>query len=726
MIKHGIWSKQMNAWKSLAILVYLMPLILAGCVDDSPVKYNNYTINNINPPVDRSVSTDEKKVHIGHDLPVNVSINADYDEKNVPIQFYLLHVNDVSEVEKGIGKVGDIRMYYIDRTDFTTITQVSAGTHSYGLVINIPSEDAKDVLTGDFKVGPFYVVAEVNKNEDAEIDAFEVYRKFKERLNPDNVITVTSNYLKKPDLSIESLSFTGGVDEPNDVLVFYNLYLKNLPGGENLPTFYVAPSQTDRTFTGTAQVRSSASDALNVPIRFSIENEDGSISVPLEIFDKGMGGYVDMFYIPILKANTTERITVGLRIPEDKGEINYFSPTNYDNFASELNKADYPLSQIRHGMAKEGYRTYNWKIVAEVNPGGTITESRFIEPRDAGEYTEADYYENGDEYSASNQTPQISKNNNTKTESITLALERLEVQANQGIKAYPYSALEPPDDDYRSLVIFWDGIGFNVGGSAFGAAANVHEGMLFYNYSLYSLGVDVHGTIFGKTLYLVNSYLNAESHPFDPLKSGFAFHIEGGGKTVLSESGQGFSENNWELPVLLFSAEYEKEYWYLCFKFKLIAGIQSYFTPGINLNVVADGSLFVQKYATLTGSVYADASASIAGLATIGLYTFIDVITLELLQNTYTVTQFDEVNFPGKIKGSLNRNVGLYIIGPKGYLDIYFEIDFVVFSKRFSKQLFSFSSFRIPLLEEDFKGSGESTTWIQVDDASMIKYNTPE
>jgi hypothetical protein len=142
--------------------------------------------------------------------------------------------------------------------------------------------------------------------------------------------------------------------------------------------------------------------------------------------------------------------------------------------------------------------------------------------------------------------------------------------------------------------------------------------------------------------------------------------------------------------------------------------------------VVADGSLFVQKYATLTGSVYADASASIAGLATIGLYTFIDVITLELLQNTYTVTQFDEVNFPGKIKGSLNRNVGLYIIGPKGYLDIYFEIDFVVFSKRFSKQLFSFSSFRIPLLEEDFKGSGESTTWIQVDDASMIKYNTPE
>ncbi len=743
----------MNHLRILAIAFFLISVFsVLGCIDDDPVKYNVYAVMTITTPVDRQGSASEKKVHIGHDMPVNVTLTAAYAEVNVPIQFYMLHVDDVDEVENGIGLVSDIRMYFCERTPNTTIDLLQPGTHTYGLIVNIPSEDSKDELTGDFKTGEFYIVAEVNKFEDAELDAYAVYQKFRGSLGDDNKIVITSDYMKKPDLSVENMHFTGSEDEPNDVLVWYNVSLENLPGIENSSlseeqrVIIIEPSMTDRTFTGTVEVRSSASDALNVPIVFWITNDasdignsDGDVDVLLDIYDKSMGGYVDKYYIPILKANTTERITLGLRIPEEHGDINYFSdyeawPADPDTACGDSGCSPgdsytdcYPLSAIRHALGKKEYGDHTFHIVAEVNPGGEVTETRFITSHaNNDEYTENDYYESGDVYDTGNTSPSITKDNNEKSEGITFTLEEIEVEPNEGIKAYPYCKLDPPDEDYRSLVIFWDGFALSVGGSKFGASAEMHEGMFFYNYSLYSLGVDVHGTVFNNSLYLINTYLNAESHPFEELRSGFEFHVEGGQKVVLSEAGSGFSANTWEYPILLWSKEKSMEKWVYCFKFKLTAGVETWLTPGVNLNINVDGSLVVDKYANLRASVYADASASIAGLATVGLYTYIDVLTLELIQSCYTTTQYDEVNWPGRVKGTLNRDVGLYLVGPKGYLDIYFEIDFIFFSKRWSKQLFSFSSFRVPLLEVDFAGSGEYTNWMRVHDAGLIDYSVPQ
>ena len=82
----------------------------------------------------------------------------------------------------------------------------------------------------------------------------------------------------------------------------------------------------------------------------------------------------------------------------------------------------------------------------------------------------------------------------------------------------------------------------------------------------------------------------------------------------------------------------------------------------------------------------------------------------------HALPEQDQINFPNTIRGSLNRDAGVYLIGPKGYIDIYFEIDFIFFSKRWSKEIFSFSSFRIPLLEFDFAGSGSMTYWNDVED----------
>ena len=286
--------------------------------------------------------------------------------------------------------------------------------------------------------------------------------------------------------------------------------------------------------------------------------------------------------------------------------------------------------------------------------------------------------------------------------------------------------MDPPDEDYRSLVIFWDGLEFNVGGDMFGANAEAHEGMFFYNYSLYSLGVHVSGTVFKKTMYLVNTHLNAESHPYNKDESGFEFHIEGAQNVILSEAGEGFSNETWEYPILIWGKEISTTQWYYCFKFTLTAGIETWFTPGVNLDVNIDGSLTVEKYASLRGSVYADASASIAGLATVGLYTYLDVITLSFIQSCYTTTEYDDVNYPGRVKGTLNREVGLYLIGPKGYIDLYFEINFILFSKRWSKEIFRFSSFKIPLLEMDFSGSGEYTNWIRVEDSELLPLDTSD
>ncbi|MBN2041636.1 MAG: hypothetical protein JW864_16490 [Spirochaetes bacterium] len=732
----------MKKIKILLLLITAIAFSITGCIDDDPVEYNSYDISYINPPVDKVPSGGEtvKKVYIGHDLPVNVTITAEYNETDVPLQVYLLNVNDVEEYESGVGYASDMRMYYCNRTPNTTVDQLLTGTNTYGIIINVPAEDSKDELTNDYKTGYYYVLAEVNKDEQAETDAYTVYKKFKSNLDAENIIFVASDHIKKPDLSVESMSFTGGSDNPDDVLVWYNVDLTGLPGisesglDEDEMIIIVKPSDRDRTFTGTVEVKSSSADALNVPIKFYIAQEGVAFAdlatqaVELDIYDKTMNGWVQEYYIPLLKANTTEKITLGLRIPGDPdGDDSSF--TEYDTHLNP-SLSTHPLGYLRHLMGKTDYGDHGFVMWAVVNPGGSVTESRFIEPDEINpnrEYTEGDYYQDGDANPL---------DNNHESEGLTFTLEKVEVDPNDGIKTYPYCKMTPadvdnpdatdPEDDpwYRTIAIFWDGFEFNVGNNDFGANAEAHEGMFFYNYSLYSLGVHISGTVFNNTMYLVNTHLNAQSHPYNESDSGFELHVEGFNKVILSEAGAGFSENRWEYPILIWGKEISKSYWVYCFKFTLTAGIETWFTPGLDVNVNLDGSLQVDKTAQLRGAAYADASASIAGLASVGLYTYMDVITIDLIQSCYTDTVVDTEN--NKVRGSVNREVGVYLTGPKGYLDIYFEIDFVFFSKRWSKELFSYSSFRIPMLEMDFltftaddNYNLTHTNWIGMDDADI-------
>ncbi|MDY6970389.1 MAG: hypothetical protein SVR08_17285, partial [Spirochaetota bacterium] len=66
----------------IPIILLFVIFSISGCIDDSAVEYNEYSIDNITPPVDKQGAELEKKVHIGHDLPVNISLTATYDEEN--------------------------------------------------------------------------------------------------------------------------------------------------------------------------------------------------------------------------------------------------------------------------------------------------------------------------------------------------------------------------------------------------------------------------------------------------------------------------------------------------------------------------------------------------------------------------------------------------------------------------------------------------------------------
>ena len=511
-----------HTFKSILYLLIFLSLALTACLDDSAVSYNEYSISSITTPVDdlsSKAASSDKKVYIGHSLPVNVELTAKYDEDDIPIQFYLLNVDDVNDVDDGIAFIEDMRMYYCYQSSLTTIDHIEEGTNKYGLVINVPADQSKDEFTGDFKVGTYYVVAEVDKNQRSEINPYIIYTKYKDILDESNTISIATDYMKKPDLSVEGLFFTGEQDYPNDVVTFYNLDLSELPGAENagLELMYIKPSIADRTFSGTVHVRSSSSDALNVPISFYLESEDGEVTVPLEIYDRSMEGYVEDYYIKILRKNTTERISLRLRIPDDIGNLDYFSESNYDNWESETQKEDYPLSALRHKIDKEDYGDHTFKIKAVVNEDGSVKETRFIIPNsDNSEYNEDDFIEDGNENGASTLA------NNTKTENLILSLEKIDVEPNEGVVFYPYSKLDPPDPDYKNLVIFWLGLGENIGDDLFGGILEVHGGMFFRNYSFFSMGYEA-------TLHIskyemgAQLYLNAESHPFDGDESFYDF-----------------------------------------------------------------------------------------------------------------------------------------------------------------------------------------------------------
>ncbi|MCP4129849.1 MAG: hypothetical protein GY754_02420, partial [bacterium] len=660
----------------------------------------------------------DRKVHIGHDLPINLELTAEYAEDDVPIQVYLLNINDIEEVQSGIGDISDIRMYYIERTSFTTLDSISAGTGTYYLTINIPANDGRDVLTGDYKTGTFCVVGEVNKGGEAEIDAYEVYKKFQDRLEDttyreENTILVTTEYMSKPDLSIEEMNFTGGSEEAQDVITFLDLDLSNLPGADQFTIdvpgfemenplatpFHIVPSEPERTFMGNIHVRSSSNDALNVPITFELNSNDSNvsptISIPLEIYDSDIGGWVTTYYIPLMKANVTERVNLALRIPDD-GDWDTEEDVGEDPDAMAIRE--------RIGDVGDVYGTYTFQIEGEINPGGAVTEARFMASQD-GEYDP-----DGNNSTAAN---------NTYTESIIINIEKMEVEPNEGIKLYPYDKISSsPTDDDKQLVIFWDGFGFNVGDGDFGAIAQIHEGCLFRNFSLYSLGASAEGTIFGNTTVLIDAYLNAICTPRTATKTAFDFYVEANDKVYFSDFGLGFSENDWNYPITLFSQDFEKEMWYSVFRFKIVAGIDIIFTPGVRLDLNSDGSLCMGKYMALLASADVDASVSVGGVATVGVYTYCDVMNLEIVQNTYTKTVFQNVVINDEtveqVSGSVYRDFGIYLTGPAGYVDLYLEIDFGFFSKQWSWEIFRYTSFMIPIVEFniDSESGNKWTTYL--------------
>jgi hypothetical protein len=727
-------------------------------VEDSPVAYNTYNIGTIAPAVPGTASvtsiaaaglkrststiTTTKKVHVGHDFPVNVTLTAEYEEDDIPLQFYLLNVDDVEEVESGTASAADMRTYYCEQTTQTTIAKLLKGENTYGCVLNIPADSSIDPLTGHTKTGVYYIVADANKYDSAEPDAYEIYQRSKDKLDENNTVMITTEYLSKPDLSIDSMDFTGGSDAPKDVMVFYDIDLSTLPGVNTgrdnaIPPILVRPVQSSRYFTGTVNVRSSSCDALNVPITFSLKGKsavDGSdFNIPLMIYDEELKAYQTTYYIPILRANTSCMLSLGLMIPPDATDKNYFSAAvggvNMANVASftTADIAKYPLSWLRYnlGFGDDSYTYHDFSIVAEVNSAydtngnlgeGLVTESRFIKPNtDDKAYDPASYVAAGD-------SKTLSSENNSVSETFSIKLEKMNVDANQGIQNYPYCKLEGTEkvEEMKTVVIFWDGYAFSVGDTKFGGSAEIHEGMFFYNYSLYSMGCNVTGYLFNNPLVLVNTYLNAESHPYNSLSSNFVLNVEAGKRTFMADSGTGFQSRVWEHPIVLATGEKTMEKMLYFIKLTLIAGYDVCFTPGVSLDVNQDGSLKVSKYAGVLGSVHADASVSLAGLAGVGLYTWLDVLAIDLKQDTYTEVEHGTGLNENMVRGTLYRNCGLYLTGPKGYVNGYVQIKILFFKKRWEKQLFSFTSFRIPIFELDFAGSGTQNYWQQVEDASLL------
>ena len=736
-----------------------------GCriIDDEDVAVNQYRVLNRYAPVANSPQMEmrsraeeievakTRKVYIGHDLPVEVTIDAKYAEDDIPVQFYLLHAEDIEEYENGTGDLDDVRFYYLDRTVGTTIEHIDSGTNTYRVILNVPANDAKDQFTGDLKTGLFYIIAEVNKDGKAEIDIIEAYNKYKNNtdLTYTSVINVASDKMNYPDLVLEQFNLTGGAGGSVNSTTFLDLKLSNLPGAEQivlpgingLPDIPIYPSYTDRIFFANIHVRASSCDVINVPVNFNLTGPY-SFTTPLYIYDSDMEGWVQTYYIPYLKANTSESISLALMIPDNKAATyeypvhtswpEGFPVTPTSTIRTDL-FATYPLVAMRARL-NEGYKSYNnWDITCDINFSSQsglskpVQECRFI----TGNYLTGgeDYY---DPYGQNS-----SASNNLLTRNFYINLEEMNIETNEGINMYPACKKNPPaaNGDDNQLVIFWDGIGFCVGDNSFGAGGNVHEGAFFHRMSLYSMGMNLYGTVLSRRIDFIDMYCNASSYPTRPDLSGYAIKIQkpefdrenkgsiykdenssdddtgtpDGGRlsiksalymtTILEEAGVGFTGNTprvWESPITLYTKKETKEKWVYCFKFQIEAGLDIVLTPGIRLYQYDTGALNLEKFLRLQASAYADANASLAGMAGMGLYTFLDVLGLEFRQKTYTKTEFSDPNY---IRGTLYRTFGSYLLPPSGYMDLYFFINLLFFEIRYDYNLFRYTSDPVELFE---------------------------
>lgn len=672
--------------------VLFISFFYTGCflVDNSPVASNTYEILQT-----RALSTE---VHIGHDLPVSVTLKADYNETTeIPVQFYLLNKEDVKEVENGLGDTGDIRIY---RPDVLTLDRVYSGTHEYTYEepagndtgqyndlnlfnLHIPADQSIDRLTGDHKIGTYYLVAVVDKDGKAEIDAYEIYKKLKGDGLQVTEITIPQEALLPPDLSYVAMNFTGDISDPKNAMTYMDVVVPD-PNGF---TISMDPTEQDRTFTGNVTVRSSSKTSLNVPIRFELSNASlgftGGSAIKPKIYDSEINGWVDIYYAAELKPNIDEDITVALKIS--------------DTDASAIKTA------LENKATADGVTSLSttWTLTAMVNDldGAThpILERRYTMGSNRRLY-----------------------DNNYGTSQFKINYNRYEVAKNSGIVRYipddpaAPQGLIPDDGQNKVIVIFHDEFKKNVGSEKFGGGIWAYERAYFVNYSCYQTGVELDASLFGNSFKLVDINFDAFSFPKNAAASGYNFFVEAFGITVYQEGMQGHIERSWSFPIPLYTYGFEKKFKKFGVKFKIGISASVTLVPTISLWTYYDGALRMEKSIELMVSAQAalDVDASIVQF---GIEAYLKVIGIELLQQIYTETDFRESpTNPGteQVAGALYKKLGVYLNGPEGWLKLWVKVVFV----DFDWTVFSFTTFkRLPLWEMETSGSGMWTNYQDYD-----------
>ena len=681
--------------RTLLSAILSISFFYTGCflVDNSPVASNTYEV--------LQTQALSAEIHIGHDIPVSITIKADYDETTeIPVQFYLLNKEDVEEVENGLGDTADIRIY---RPDVLTLDQVYAGSHEYAYEepagndtgeyrdlnlfnLHIPADQGIDKLTGDHKIGTYHLVAVVDKDGTADIDAYEIYKKMKDNSRQMAEVTIPQEALLPPDLSYVAMNFTGDMEDPKNAMTYMDVVVPD-PNGF---TISIDPSEQDRIFTGNITVRSSSKTSLNVPIRFELSNESlgftgGNVIKP-QIYDNEIQGWMEVYYAAELKPNIDEDITVALKISET------------DAAAIKTALAD---KAVADGVTR---LSTTWTLTAMVNDTDDGATHPVLERR----YTMGSNRRLYD--------------NNYGTSQFKITYDRYEVEKNAGIVRYvpydPAMTIEeevanhsvPLEGENKVLVIFHDEFKKNVGSKKFGGGIWAYERAYFVNFSCYQTGVELDASLFGNSFKLVDINFDAFSFPKNAAASGYNFFVEAFGITVYQEGMQGHIERSWSFPIPLYTYGFEKKFKKFGVKLKIGLSASVTLVPTISLWTYYDGALRMEKSIELmvTGQAALDVDAAIVQF---GIEAYLKVIGIELLQQIYTETDFqDSPTNPGteQVAGALYKKLGVYLNGPEGWLKLWVKVVFV----DFDWTVFSFTTFkRLPLWEMETSGSGLWTNY---------------
>ncbi len=752
----------MKIIKIINFLLILSLLIISACIDDSPIELNSFNVKGISTPVDRVGTLNQKKVYIGHSMPINVNIDAKYDDTDVPVQLYLVNVADVKNVDSGIQPVEDIRFFFIHNTEHTKIKNVTAGPNAYGLVLNIPADQAKDKYTGDYKIGEYYVIAEINQFDRSEINPYTVYKQVKNRLTDEDIIYVATDYLSKPDLKIENMNFVGTTEDPADSIMFYNLDLTTLPGMQNFPDFEVItlkPNVSKISFSGSVTVRSTSSDSLNAPIEFSLQSEDGSLIIPLTIYDETMKAFMDTYYIPILRKNIPETISLQLRLPDDIGGAEYFS-TEFDNFLTDYaamnaaTKAQYYITALRHSLRlsdtdyKNDYGEYNFKIVGQINPTGSIQETRFIEPNN----TNSTYADDGSDYSEDGSTDSVT--NNTMSNDIIVSLVKMEAKPDiETPQYYPYDEFDVATrtEEDKQVVLYWMGATTQPYGLTdwFEVLAEIHGGILFQNFSLMTIGYQATINLCGQYIGF-RSFFNAESHPFNYEKSyydyslattditeyfpghywddadaGYSFldvevgdNISGNSITGYSDTKVGFEKTTIVdatfIPPVVITIPIEAA----GSGVEITIGGMVQVFPNLAIDLQRDGALWFEGGLSVglqvNASIGAEFLETLVGIAIGGS---IQLITIDGLMAGYTKTYWSAAQ-ENKVRGSLSLGPSIWISPPSG--EIYVTVTVLGIETKIT--IFSFKSGRY-LIKHWELAESDKTWWTTINNTTLMDYD---